>query len=428
VSTETVTGNTGPNWEKAEEAGWALSTLKSPPDWKQTQLRAFLARRKKINNNGLPLLSVNLPKGVVKRKTKDNLPAPSIDMGNYQEVRLNDFVMNQLGKPHGALGVSNHHGIISPAYFVAEVSPSAHPRFVHFLLRSRLYISEYEHRGKNQPPSQFDLSWEQFRSIPVALPKLQDQQQIADFLDRETNRIDAIIDARLRMIELLSERRQAVITETVTGNTGGGKTQLPRLKNLADVNVSNVDKKTVDGESVIRLINYTDVYYGDRLGPTKSLMSASATSIQIDKYRLHEGDVVITKDSETPDDIGIPAYIERTASDMVCGYHLAVIRPNPKLLIGRYLYYSMSSSHVFSVWEVEARGVTRFGLRTESIKNLQMDVLSLSEQQEIADFLDRETNRIDTIIGKCRESVELLRERRQALITAAVTGELEVAA
>jgi type I restriction enzyme S subunit len=217
VITETVTGNAGPNWEKAEEAGWALSTLKSPPDWKQTQLRAFLARRKKINNNGLPLLSVNLPKGVVKRKTKDNLPAPSIDMGNYQEVRLNDFVMNQLGKPHGALGVSNHHGIISPAYFVAEVSPSAHPRFVHFLLRSRLYISEYEHRGKNQPPSQFDLSWEQFRSIPVALPKLQDQQQIADFLDRETNRIDAIIGKCRESVELLRERRQALITAAVTG-------------------------------------------------------------------------------------------------------------------------------------------------------------------------------------------------------------------
>src|SRR5690606_20804429 len=82
------------------------------------------------------------------------------------------------------------------------------------------------------------------------------------------------------------------------------------LKHLAQVSVSNIDKKSVEGELPVRLVNYTDVYYGDRLTPDLELMEATATPAQVRAFRLQPGDVAITKDSETADDIGVPAYIE----------------------------------------------------------------------------------------------------------------------
>lgn len=107
------------------------------------------------------------------------------------------------------------------------------------------------------------------------------------------------------------------------------------LKHLVEVSVSNVDKKTAEGEQPVRLVNYTDVYYGDRLSPSLDLMDATASTRQIRAFRLRGGDVVITKDSELADDIGIAAYVECASDDMVLGYHLALLRPRPGIVDGR---------------------------------------------------------------------------------------------
>lgn len=182
---------------------------RQPRGWLPTQLRSFLYRRREANRPDLSLLSVNLPYGVVRRQDGDGRPAPSEDLSAYQVVHVGDLVMNQLGKPHGALGVSAYAGIISPAYFVAAIRATAAPRFVHHMLRTRLYISEYERRGKFMPPSQFDISWDQFRSIPALMPPLARQQEIAEFVDAELARIDNVIAAKHRLLELLDEFERA---------------------------------------------------------------------------------------------------------------------------------------------------------------------------------------------------------------------------
>ena len=184
-----------------------------------------------------------------------------------------------------------------------------------------------------------------------------------------------------------------------------------RLKHLASVRVSNVDKKTVDGQTPVRLINYTDVYYGDRLSPDMALMSASATQQQISDFRLFPGDVVITKDSETADDIGVAAYVDRSADDMVCGYHLGVLRPRRGVVDGRYLYWSVVSDHARSQFSAGATGVTRFGLRIDVIASTEVLVPSLIEQRAIADFLDAENTRVEELMAKRHRLIELVDER-----------------
>src|SRR4051794_9087229 len=95
------------------------------------------------------------------------------------------------------------------------------------------------------------------------------------------------------------------------------------LRHVADVRVSNVDKKSVVGERAIRLCNYTDVYYSDVIRDDRDYMAATANPSQVERFRLAVGDTIITKDSETTDDIAVPSYVAETAEDLVCGYHLA---------------------------------------------------------------------------------------------------------
>jgi len=183
------------------------------------------------------------------------------------------------------------------------------------------------------------------------------------------------------------------------------------LKTLASIVVSNVDKLIVDGQFPVRLVNYTDVYYGDRLSSQLDLMPATATAAQLDRFRLRNGDVLITKDSETADDIGVAAYVEDAADDMVCGYHLALLRPQPQRADGRFLYWAMRSDFIRDQFSTAATGVTRFGLRVDGIASTAVPAPAVAEQRAIAAFLDTETARIDALITKKRRLIELLDER-----------------
>jgi type I restriction enzyme S subunit len=182
-----------------------------------------------------------------------------------------------------------------------------------------------------------------------------------------------------------------------------------------------VDKKSDDGEKAVRLCNYVDVYKNEKVTMDLDFMEATATDIQIDRFGLHVGDVVITKDSETPDDIGVPALIAETAPDLVCGYHLTILRPNEMEVAGGYLFYAVSSRLSAYQFYLASNGVTRFGLTYQGTKNLRIAIPSVREQQQITAFLDWKTGQIDLLIAKKSELIEKLKEKRIAVITQAVT-------
>lgn len=199
-----------------------------------------------------------------------------------------------------------------------------------------------------------------------------------------------------------------------------------RVKHLARIRVSNIDKLSKPNELSVRLVNYTDVYHGDKIVPELELMPATATASQIQTFKVQPGDVLITKDSETADDIGVPAYVERSSPDMVCGYHLALLRPIPQQTFGRFLYWAMNSKYVNDQLAVGSTGITRYGLKLDVISQARIKLPPLSTQQNIANYLDTETARIDTLVVKKRRLVELLNKHRQAAITAAFTGKVAI--
>lgn len=198
-----------------------------------------------------------------------------------------------------------------------------------------------------------------------------------------------------------------------------------KLKYISSTQFSNVDKNTIKDEKPVRLCNYVDVYYKDVITADLVLMKATATPIEIYKFGLHHGDVLITKDSEAWDDIAIPAYVEGTHEYILCGYHLAQIRPNPKLIDGKYLFRSFSARGINDQFRIAATGITRYGLGKYWIDNGRFPIPPLDEQHSIATCLDQETKRIDKLIEKKERQIELLREKRSALISNVVTKGLD---
>jgi type I restriction enzyme S subunit len=189
--------------------------------------------------------------------------------------------------------------------------------------------------------------------------------------------------------------------------------------------VSNVDKVPSDDEQPVRLCNYTDVYKNEFISPGMDFMGTTATEAEIEKFGLLKNDVVITKDSESWDDIAIPSLIADAADDLLCGYHLAILRPKPEALNGRFLFRCLQSKSIRLQLELASTGVTRFGLPKGEIGRMSLPVAPMGEQQSITDYLDRETSQIDILIKEKECMLALLAEKRAALISHAVTCGLD---
>jgi type I restriction enzyme S subunit len=197
-----------------------------------------------------------------------------------------------------------------------------------------------------------------------------------------------------------------------------------KIKHITDVKISNVDKKGKINEPDVLLCNYTDVYNNEFITHELDFMKATASFEQIKKLSLKKGDVIITKDSETADDIAVPALVKENLDNVVCGYHLALIRPNDKIQ-GDYLFRLLESKQINDQFVVAANGVTRFGISTYPIKNSHLMIPPIKEQQKISSFLDKKTLEIDLTIEKDTQLIELLKEKRTALINHAVTKGLD---
>lgn len=198
-----------------------------------------------------------------------------------------------------------------------------------------------------------------------------------------------------------------------------------RLRTLVDLRVSNVDKHSNDGELPVRLCNYVDVYKNQRIAAHIPFMRATASPEEIERFRLQVGDVLITKDSEAWNDIGVPSYVEHMAPDLVCGYHLALLRPRDGVILGSYLFRAIQSQGVTNQFHVLANGVTRYGLSHQAIKSILLPVPPLDEQEAIVRFLAHADRSIWNYIRAKQKLVKLLEEQNQSMVDRLVTRGLD---
>lgn len=197
------------------------------------------------------------------------------------------------------------------------------------------------------------------------------------------------------------------------------------LRSVVDYAISNVDKLSKEWETPIRLCNYTDVYNNEYITAELDFMSATASMAEIEKFGIEVDDVIITKDSESHDDIGVPTLVRETTDNLVCGYHLALLRPKKDKVEGAFLFRCLQAKSIRAQIEVAANGITRFGVPKTEIGKVTLPIPPLASQHAIIDYLDRQTAQLDALLTTKERVVASLTERRQSLISSAVTRGLE---
>ena len=171
-------------------------------------------------------------------------------------------------------------------------------------------------------------------------------------------------------------------------------------------------RRLLKGRFPVRLCNYTDVFYNRQVCNDMPFMEATARPTECEKWTLRRGDVLFTKDSETVDEIGVPAYVTSDMPDVLCGYHLGLARPIGTSLDGAFLARALASQAAAREFSRIANGITRFGLTLDATRALRLLLPPLSEQRAIAAVLDS----IDEAIERADEVIAATERLRDALL------------
>ena len=414
-----------------------------PEHWDVRRNGRLFAERNETGFEDLPILEVSLRTGARVRDVDNGARKQQMaDRSKYKRAVKGDIAYNMMRMWQGAVGVAPVDGLISPAYVVARPFPEVDPRYYAYLFRTSSYMREVNKVSRGIVSDRNRLYWDGFKQMPSAFPPTEEQTRIAGFLDVHGRLTARLIRNKRRLIGLLSEQKQAIINWAVTRGLKPDAPMKPtgidlmpevpahwevkRLKQLSDVLFSNVDKHSHEGETPVKLCNYTDVYNNDFIKPEMEFMSATATSAEIERFKLQFGDVMITKDSEAWNDIGVPAIVTHALDGVLCGYHLAIIRANRDELLPLFLFRALTTPAVAQQLYVEATGVTRYGLSKLAIKNLLLPCPPVDEQKAILDHIASGTAAFDEAIEKAQNKITLIREYRERLIADVVTGKLDV--
>ena len=415
-----------------------------PKHWEEVRLGSlFNQRKEKVSDIDYPPLSVT-KNGVVPQLEN---AAKSNDGSNRRLVLKGDFAINSRSDRKGSSGVSIYDGSVSLIYIILEPI-DIEPRYSEYLLKSYYFKEEYYRYGRGIVEDLWTTRYSEMKNMIIPSAPIEEQTAIANFLDYKLEKIDRFISKKKQLIELLNEQKAAIINQAVTkglnpnakmkpsgieclpaGQEGLGDIpeswEVRKLKYVANCFPSNIDKHSKDDEEQVRLCNYTDVYKNDFIINEMDLMIATAKKEQIEKFTLLENDVIITKDSETADDIANPALVIETLENVVCGYHLSVLRPYQRL-DGGYLFRALQCKPVNVQFELCSMGVTRVGLGVYDLKKAKIPVPPIKEQKDIFLYIQKEQDKIEKTISTIEKETTLVEEYKTALIAEAVTGKIDV--
>lgn len=272
--------------------------------------------------------------------------------------------------------------------------------------------------------------------IPVPLPSPQEQRTIVDFLDRETARIDELIHKHERLIELLAEKRQAIITQAVTKNLDPTAPTKPSgITGLGEIPAHWTEKPMchfMTGRVDYRGATPQKTDHGVFLVTAKNVRKGFIDYAASSEYVAQEnydsvmsrgipavGDILMTM--EAP--LGNIALVDDP--NIALAQRVVKFRPKNEL-IPEFAAYAMNSPYFQNQLEARATGSTALGLKASKLIELRLVAPSGAEQQRITDYLDSATGRIDALVGRSQAAVKLLMERRSALISTAVIGKIDV--
>ena len=275
---------------------------------------------------------------------------------------------------------------------------------------------------------------EKFGDLPIPLPPLPEQRAIADFLDRETARVDALVAKKERLIELLQEKRAALISHAVTKGLNPNVAmkdsgvewldeipahwEVKRLKHLATINDETLPETNDPGMEIA----YVDIGNVDSIqGITDAEVMVFENAPSRARRIVRKGDVIV---STVRTYLRAIAQIETSDANLIVSTGFAVLRP--RHMDYGYVAYVASAPYFVERVVAHSVGVSYPAINPSELACLDIILPPLDEQCAIAAFIDHETAKIDTLATKVREAIERLKEFRATLISAAVTGKIDV--
>jgi len=417
---------------------------KVPTAWALVPFWALFKRQKNTGYENEQLLSVYRDYGVIPKASRDdNFNNASEDLSTYKLVEPGDLAINKMKAWQGSVGVSRDRGIVSPAYFVYKSLHSENSTFLHYLLRSPEYTAGYMALSKGIRVNQWDLDPQYHSRMPVLLPSTDEQTAIADFLDRETAKIDDLIAEQEKLIALLAEKRQATISHAVTKGLNpevpmkdSGVEWLGEIPAHWEATKSGRYLKILSGfafpstgftaqDTDTRLLRGINVgVAGVRWDET--VYWARAEEDGLDLFELAEGDVVLGMDRPWIE-AGIRiAKLKRDDVPSLLLQRVVSLKPNEARLVLDYIKALISSDWFFHHCAPELTGVSVPHLSPQQIQDFVIPLPPTIEQVEIAQFIDEENIKLDSLTAEANRLIYLLKERRTALISAAVTGKIDV--
>jgi len=415
--------------------------VKLPDGWQKVKLSEIIEEVKErniTNNKEYPILTSSR-KGIYIQEEYFNRVVASENLSNYKIIRKNEFTYRSMSDDQTF--VFNRLellevGLVSPAYYVFKAKNSLSTFIKYFLNNSQEIKSQIS--KVIEGTTRTALRFNQVLKFVAMVPPLPEQRKIAEILETIDNAIektDAIIEKYKRIKQGLM---QDLLTKGIDENwqIRNEKThkfkdsllgripeewKVVKLKDVADIRLSNVDKKTDLKGKIIQLCNYLEVYQNDYIIKGMNFMHASATNNEIKKFKISKGDVIITKDSEEYNDIAKPAYVRDEIENLICGYHLALIKPLNNIN-GLFLSKVLSFRNVNIYFQQRANGITRFGLTKETITGAIIPLPLIPEQERIATILSQ----IDEVIEKEQAYKEKLERIKKGLMEDLLTGKVRV--
>jgi type I restriction enzyme S subunit len=381
------------------------------------------------------LLSVSIHRGVVPRSEMADGEHRADDLSLYKVVRPGDIVINRMRAFQGAVGLSKVHGIVSPDYLVLTPGPRLDGGYAHYLFRSSWFVGQMVARlrgigsteqGNVRTPriNEGDLAM-----IKVDLPGPRGQRLVAQFLDAETARIDTLIAKKRRLVELVSlrERRwasQRLRCQVSDLGAGGHGERLP-LRRVASIHGGLTLGKRYD-EPVVELpyLRVANVQDGRlNLGQVSTVAVPAADAR---RFAVRRGDVLVLEGNGNPENLGRGTVWKGEIEPCLHQNHVHVVRPDRTRLLPEYLDLVLKSEGARHFFTSGSDQVSIATLSQSRLGDLPIPMTSVEEQEAIVGEVSAQSGRSSALVAAIAAQVSLLGEHRQALITAAVTGELEV--
>jgi type I restriction enzyme S subunit len=403
-----------------------------PSRWKTLPFRRLASLADATNvKHSAPLLSLASTGVIAPREDFGGLgrqmPADET-IGRYWMAGPGDLIVNPMWLVGGGIGVSEISGAVSPDYRVYHLNSDLHPRYVHHLLRSQPYRDQYKLYTRAETTFDRRVSKVDFHAMPILFPPLDEQRRIADFLDAETARIDQLAKLRTSQAEALGSRYQSQLSNTaqaLSARHGTVKVRHVLQKIEQGWSPQCEDRPANDGEWGVVKAGCVNSGTFDS-AQHKTLPAGTAPEL---RYRLRAGDLLMSRASGSVDLIGSIAVLPDNLHHqlLLCDkvYRLRMDRTRMSPHFVAFMLRTLQVREQIKLGISGAEGMAN-NLPTATVTNLPLPDVPLNDQGDIVNDLSDAWSAVQETRQKLREQLSVLTERRQALITAAVSGGVAV--